>query len=197
MEKIVPGKHVSLVYDLYKVAADGKETLVHQSDPSDPEVIIFGVTQGVIAPLEKALDGLQKNDSFDVVADSEEAFGPYLEENVVELDKDLFTVDGKFDSEMVAVGKAVPMLTADGMRIMGIVKEVSDDKVKMDFNHPLAGSTIRFKGKVLEVREPSADELRMATGEGCCGCGSGCDCKEGDCSDEASHCGCGEGCGCK
>lgn len=184
MEKIIPGKHVSLVYDLYAIADDGNQELVHQSDPEDPEQIIFGVTQGVIAPLEKALDGLQKGDTFNVVANSEEAFGPHIAEQVVDLDKDLFLVDGKFDSEIVAVGNYVPMLTAEGFRINGLVLEITDDKVKVDFNHPLAGKTLRFKGKVQEVRDATEEELHMATDHGC-GCGCGHD--HGDCGDD---CGC-------
>lgn len=184
MEKIIPGKHVSLVYDLYAINDDGTQELVHQSDPADPEQIIFGVTQGVIAPLEKALDGLKKGDDFNVVANAEEAFGPHIPEQVVDLDKDLFLVDGKFDSEIVEVGKYVPMLTAEGFRINGLVLSISDDKVKVDFNHPLAGKAVRFVGKVQEVRDATEDELHLATSHGC-GCG---------CSHEHGE-GCGDGCG--
>lgn len=199
MEKIIPGKHVSLVYDLYAVAPDGAQELVHQSDPEDPEQIIFGVTQGVIAPLERALDGLEKGAEFDVVANSEEAFGPHVPEQVVTLDKDMFLVDGKFDTEMIAVGKYVPMLTAEGYRINGLVLEIADDKVKLDFNHPLAGKTIRFKGKVQDVRDATEEELHIAAGNGCgCGChgedcGDGCGCGDKD----ADSCGCHDKkCGC-
>lgn len=188
MEKIIPGKHVSLVYDLYAINDDGTQELVHQSDPEDPEQIIFGVTQGVIVPLEKALDGLKKGDDFNVVANAEEAFGQHIPEQVVDLDKDLFLVDGNFDSEIVEVGKYVPMLTAEGFRINGLVLEITDDKVKVDFNHPLAGKTIRFMGKVQEVRDATEEELHLATSHGC-GCGCGHDHGEG-CGD-----GCGEGCG--
>ena len=52
MEKIKPGKYVEITYDLYQVNADGSETLVHQVDPEDPEKFIFGVTPGMIEPLE-------------------------------------------------------------------------------------------------------------------------------------------------
>lgn len=203
MEKIEPGKFVSIVYDLYALNDGNDETLVHQSDPEDPEKIIFGVTQGVIAPLEKALEGLQKGDPYDVVAKADEAFGPHRDEDVVELDRDIFTVDGKFDSEMVKVGKLVPMLTADGFRINGLVTKVTADKVTMDFNHPLAGKTVRFIGKVLDVRDATPDEIHIATNPGGCG---GCGCHGGDCGDGcgggSDSCGCGHGdehlgCGCK
>ncbi len=204
MEKIEPGKFVSIVYDLYAVSETGEDTLVHQSDPEDPEKIIFGVTQGVIVPLEKALEGLHKGDSYDVVAKADQAFGPHRDEDIVELDKEIFAVDGKFDKEMVQAGKLVPMLTADGFRINGLVTKVTDHKVTMDFNHPLAGKSVRFVGKVLDVRDATPEEIHIATNPSGCG---GCRCHGGECGDgcgcdsEHDGCGCGngdtQGCNCK
>lgn len=179
MEKIKPGKYVELVYDLYEVNPDG-EKLVHQVDPQDPEKIIFGVTQGVIIPLERAIDGLEEGSPYDVKASAEEAFGPYDPDQVVELDKNIFEVDGKFDSEAIKPGEVIPMMTADGFRISGLVKNVGPEKVTMDFNHPLAGKEVRFKGKILKVRDATPEELTPDTGCGCgChdhGCDDGCDC---------------------
>lgn len=185
--KIKPGKYVELTYDLYQTEQGAEPRLVHQSDPSDPEKIIFGVTQGVIEPLEAALDGLSEGDKFEVNATAEQAFGPYDPEHVVTLERDIFVVDGKFDDEVVKVGNAVPMMTADGFRMMGLVKEVTPEKVVMDFNHPLAGKDILFKGQVVTVRDATEEELHPQAS--CCGggCSGSCDCDGGDC---------GEGCGC-
>lgn len=195
METISPGKHISIVYNLYTIADDGAEQLVHQSDPADPEQFIFGVTQGVIEPLAKTIEGLHKGDPFNVTVSADEAFGPHNPEQIVTLDKEMFMIDGKFDADIVAVGKYVPMLTAEGFRVNGLVKEITDDKVTMDFNHPLAGKTIRFDGKVQEVRQATDEEIHIATSGGC-GCGCGCDheeCSGGSCgcSDSAGSCGCG------
>ena len=189
MEKIEPGKYVELVYDLYKVNPDGTEELVHQSDNENPENFIYGITQGLVAPLEKDIEGKKAGDAFDVTAKPDEAFGPRSDEYIAELEKEVFEVDGKFDSEMVKVGNALPMMTADGMRILGTVLEVTPTQVKMDFNHPLAGATVRFKGKVLNVREASPEEIQMI--QGGCGCHGGC--HGGDCSDS---CGCDDTCNC-
>lgn len=196
MEKIVPGKFVSLIYDLYAFNDDGSEQLVHQSDPSDPEKIIFGVTQGVIRPLEEALDGMEKGGEFDVVAASDEAFGSYDPNQVMSLDKDMFVIDGKFDDKVVAVGNYVPMLTAEGYRINGLVAEITPDKVKMDFNHPLAGKRLRFKGSVLDVRDATDDELHIANSQGCggCGCQSNGDSCGGGCGEGSDGGCCGGGC---
>jgi FKBP-type peptidyl-prolyl cis-trans isomerase SlyD len=58
---------------------------------------------------------------------------------------------------------------------------VKDNVVVMDFNHPLAGETLHFNGKVLDVHEPTADEIAAmnaamnpACGGGCSGCESDC-----------------------
>ena len=183
MERIEPGKYVELGYDLYAVEADGSEKLVHQTDGEDPEKIVFGVTRGMIVPLEKAIEGLEAGGKFNVTATAEEAFGPYDPEQVVELDRDIFMVDGKFDEEVVKAGALVPMMTADGYRINGLVKEVSNGKVKMDFNHPLAGKSVRFDGKILTVRDATPEEIQPAHG---CGCG----CDHDHCGDhDHDHCG--------
>ena len=185
MEKIEPGKYVEMVYDLYVVEPDG-EKLVHQVDAEAPEKIIFGVTRGVIVPLEKAIEGLTTGDAFDVKVSAAEGFGAHDPEQVAHLEKELFEVDGKFDSELVKVGATVPMMTADGYRINGLVKEVTADKVKMDFNHPLAGKAVRFDGRILAVRDATPEELKPAQG---CGCG----CDHDHCG-EGQDGGCSDGC---
>lgn len=60
------------------------------------------------------------------------------------------------------------MMTADGFKISGVVKEVTPEEVKMDFNHPLAGKDVRFKGKITLVRQATEEEIKPAQG---CGCG--------------------------
>ena len=81
---------------------------------------------------------------------------------IVELGLDVFKVDGKVDTNVVAVGKMVPMQDQSGNPLRGIVIEMNDQSVKMDFNHPLAGKELNFTGKVVEVRE--ADENEIAHG---------------------------------
>lgn len=194
MEKIEPGKYVELAYDLYKINADGSEELVHQTDEKEPENFIYGLTRGLVAPLETDIQGKQAGDAFDVTATAEQAFGERSDEYIAELEKEVFEVDGKFDAEMVKVGNALPMMTAEGLRIIGKVLEVTDKHVKMDFNHPLAGCAVRFKGKVLNVRDANPEEIQMM--QGGCGCG----CHHDDCGDCGDDCGCGHdhdhGCGC-
>lgn len=182
-ETIKPGKYVELVFDLYKINNDGSETLVHEVTDDAPECVVFGVTQGIIKPLETALEGLGAGDVYDVTAKPEEAFGHHNPEEVVELDREVFEIDGKFDEENIKKGVRLPMMTADGFRIEGLVVEVTPDYVKMDFNHQLVDCNVRIKGSVKTVRDVTEEDLRPA---GCGGCGC-----HGDCGDGS----CGEGCG--
>ncbi|MDE5972876.1 MAG: FKBP-type peptidyl-prolyl cis-trans isomerase [Muribaculaceae bacterium] len=174
METIKEGQYVALGYDLYEVAADGTQTIVHTTDEKNPEQFVFGLTPGMIQPLEKAVEGLSEGDKFDVTVKAADAFGNYDSEQIVALPKDLFEVDGKFDSGRVRIGAAVPMMTADGFQVMGKVLEIGSDEVKMDFNHPLAGKDVRFSGTILTVRPASAQEIAAVNGGGCGGCGGGC-----------------------
>ncbi len=196
MEKIQPGKYVELGYDLYEVTPAG-ENLVHQTDAQYPEKIIFGVTPGMIRPLEKAIEGLEAGGEFDVTVKAAEAFGPHDPDQVARLEKDVFAVDGKFDSEMVKKGAVLPMMTSDGYRINGLVVDVTDDEVEMDFNHPLAGKDVRFKGSIITVRDATPEELQPAHGCGC-GCHHGGEDSCGCHGDGTDSCGCSdhEGCGC-
>ncbi|MDE6556615.1 MAG: peptidylprolyl isomerase, partial [Duncaniella sp.] len=91
--------------------------------------------------------------------------------------------DGKIDSR-IKVGAKVPMLTGDGYQITGRVLEVTPTHVKMDFNHPLVGKDLLFKGKVAEVRDARPEELHPTCG----GCG-------GSCGSNGGSCGCDGGCG--
>lgn len=192
METVKPGKYVELGYDLYEILPNGEAELVHQTNLDDPERIIFGVTQGMIRPLEQAIEGLEPGGEFNVDVKAAEAFGPHDPEQMVTLEREIFMVDGKFDDEMIKVGEYVPMMTADGYRINGLVTEVTDKEVKMDFNHPLAGKDVRFTGKILTVRDATPEELHPTCGCGSCGggeCGDG-----GSCGCDDNSCGCG---GCK
>ncbi len=190
MEKILPGKYVEISYELYEVAPDGSESIVHEVTKEDPERFIFGVTKGLLLPLERALEGLEAGRDFDVLVPAAEGF-PYNPDDVARLDKSIFMVDGKFDDETIKKGAYIPMMTAEGFRITGKVLEVDDEHVTMDFNHPLVGKDLRFKGKVEVVRDATPDELHPACGGGCCGGADGsCGCSDG----EGGSCGC-DGCG--
>jgi FKBP-type peptidyl-prolyl cis-trans isomerase SlyD len=51
------------------------------------------------------------------------------------------------------------MTDDQGNRMQGMVVSIGDDHVMMDFNHPLAEKELIFTGKVIKIREATADEI--------------------------------------
>lgn len=174
--RISANKYVAVIYDL-NVGEGEERELMEKATREVPLKFIYG-TGMMIPAFEDALAGLESGDQFDFSLTPENAYGEYNEDHVLELPKNIFEIDGKFDSEMVKEGNTIPMMDADGHRMNGSVLEVKKDVVVMDFNHPLAGETLHFKGEVVDVHEPTAEEIAaMASsscGGGCEGCGGGC-----------------------
>ena len=186
--KITVNKSVSAEYELFVDGdAEGELELMEKATAEQPLNFIYGV--GMMLPkFEEHIFGLAEGDAFDFVIDIEDAYGPYEDENVLDLDRSIFEIDGKLDTEVVFEGNVVPLMDNEGHRLNAQVVSVDDTHVKVDLNHPLAGETLHFKGKVLAVREATEVELAALQGEGGCGCGTG------GCGSEGG--GCGSGCGC-
>lgn len=180
--KISDDKAVSLTYDL-TVDDDGKKELMERATKEHPLTFIFGMGM-MLDAFEKNLAGLSVGDTFSFTLAPEEAYGDFVEENVVELPKQIFEVDGKFDSEHIKAGETLPMMDSQGNRLMGSVLEVKPEVVLMDFNHPLAGETLHFDGEVIDVHEATAEEIAALTG-------SGCDCESCSGKENENSCDCG------
>ena len=187
--KISANKFVAVTYDLYVGEGEERE-LMEKATREVPLKFIYG-TGSMIQAFEDALMGLESGAAFDFTITPENAYGEYNEDYVLDLPKNIFEVDGKFDSEMIQEGNTVPMMDSNGNRMNGSVLEVRDDVVVMDFNHPLAGETLHFKGEVIDVHEPTAEEIAAMTAPAG-GCGCGCDSCGGGCGDH-EH---GDSCGC-
>lgn len=174
-------KFVAVSYKLYVGEKNEEPELMEEATQEHPLKFTFGLGM-MLEKFEENLTGLKAGDKFDFVIQPEDAYGEYEDENILKLDKSIFEVDGKLDSEVVFAGNVVPMMDNSGNRLHGTVVEIIDDKVTMDFNHPLAGETLHFIGDVLEVRDATEEEIAVATqpvcGGGCC---SSSDCEECDC----------------
>jgi len=178
--KISDDKTVSVIYDLTVDTEDGGLELMEKATREKPLTFIFGF--GMMLPaFERNLEGLEVGDTFSFSLQPEEAYGLYYEENVAELPRTLFEVDGKFDEERVKIGATLPMLDQQGRRLMGSVLEFKQpDIIVMDFNHPLAGETLHFDGIVIDVHEATTQEIAAIQNN--CGCGHECD--------DSCDCGC-------
>ncbi|MDR3140294.1 MAG: FKBP-type peptidyl-prolyl cis-trans isomerase [Tannerellaceae bacterium] len=175
-------KFVSVTYDL-NVGEGEERELMERATAEVPLRFIFGT--GMMLPaFENALKGLEAGSTFDFTISPADGYGEFNEEHVMELPKNIFEVEGKFDSDMVKEGNTVPMMDADGNRLNGSVLEVKEDVVIMDFNHPLAGETLHFTGEVIDVHDPTTEEIAAMSSGGC-----NCGCEEDDCSNGCNGCG--------
>lgn len=159
--------------------ASGKE--IDRSPEGRPYGFITGAGQ-VIPGLEKGLMGRTAGDRAEIVVEPEDAYGEVNEDLFQDIPRSQFPDDCEIEPGM--------RFHADGPHgpVLLTVKDVSDpESVIVDLNHPLAGLQLHFDVTVVEVREPSADELaslrQPSAGCGCsCGtsdqsdCGSGCNC---------------------
>ena len=195
MEIISNGKMVEIAYKIFLVNKDG-DTMIYEFKAQKPDRFVFGYEPGMLESFTNHLEGLKTGDEFDFILSPAEAFGERNPDLVQVLDKSLFVIEGEFDNERVYEGAFVPMMTGDGMRIEGIVKEITDNTVTIDFNHQLAGETVRYSGKIINVREATDDEKNPPHHCGGCGGGDCGGCESGDCDKEGceNH-GDGECCG--
>jgi FKBP-type peptidyl-prolyl cis-trans isomerase SlyD len=178
---------VSIIYELRRNNQDGEivETL-SQDNP-----LTFLVGSGNLLPkFEENLVGLKAGQSFNFILSSEDAYGPFQENAVVDVPITIFEVEGKTDTNLLQLGNVIPMMDNEGRRLNGVVKEINNETVTMDFNHPMAGSALHFSGEVTEIREATEEELEHGHIHQSCGCSGG-GCGEGSCSDKSEG-----GCGC-
>jgi FKBP-type peptidyl-prolyl cis-trans isomerase SlyD len=147
---------VSLSYILKR--DDAKGEIIEETRAGDPLVFLYGNGQ-MLPKFEEHLSTLKTGDDFEFTLASDDAYGELDQDAIIDLEKSIFEVDGKIDTEMIAIGNVIPMRDDQGHMLQGTVVSVGDDLVRMDFNHPMAGNVLHFKGNVIEVREASAEEL--------------------------------------
>ncbi len=181
-------KYISVAYKLYTIEGD-KEELVEEADKEHPFNFISGYGVALDA-FEKIIASLSTSEEFDFTLSKEDAYGDYEQQHIVSLDKEVFKINGHFDHDNIFKGAVIPLQNDEGTRFTGIVLEITDDSVKIDLNHPLAGKKIRFVGHIVDSHEATAEEIQALinrmNGEGCC-----CGCDKSEChKDEDQKDGC-------
>ena len=154
--KIEPDTVVRLTYTL---EIQGRPTPERLRGPFSIE-FVFG-RDPLLPMLEKALYGRKKDELIEVEIPPEKAFGRYDPSLVSEIPKADFRrpeelEEGGWYQEPIEGGKALSFT----------VKEIKDDSVVVDFNHPAAGRAVRLKAEVEDVRAATVQEILRAAGIG-------------------------------
>ena len=176
----------------YELEVDGQ--IVDQAPKERPLDYIHG-TGGLLPKLESHVEGMEPGDKFDVTLSPADGYGDVNPDLVIDLPKAAFEVNGEVREDLLVPGNTIPMMNSMGGVIPGVVLEVSEDSVKMDLNHQMAGKTLHFTGEILTVREATEKELTEGLhGEfvHTCGCGGGCHGHDGGCGGSCEG-GCHEG----
>ena len=132
--------------------------------------------QQIIPGLEEEVCKMSMGDKGDILVPAAKAYGDYNDEALQEVPKEQFAgID-------LTEGMSLYGQSEDGGTVQVTVKEIMDEAVKIDYNHPLAGQDLMFTVTVATVREATADEAMTGipaenaqpeTG-GSCGTGCGC-----------------------
>ena len=124
--------------------ADG--TVFDSSRERDPFEFTVGIGQ-VIKGFDDAVVDMAVGDTKTVTVPSDEAYGPHFAERVIEVDH------GQFGEGVIPeVGMQLQSDGGEGQPPMVVtVTEVTEDKVILDANHPLAGQDLTFEIELLEL----------------------------------------------
>lgn len=95
---------------------------------------------------ESALTGLKVGDHVELTIAPERGFGQHNPSNIQRMKRSDF-------KDMDLEPGLVVSFQEPGGEIPGVVVEFDDANVSVDFNHPLAGKTLTFEVKVLQVTE--------------------------------------------
>jgi FKBP-type peptidyl-prolyl cis-trans isomerase 2 len=123
--------------------ADGK--VFDTSIDGDPLQFAIGKGQ-VIQGLEEAVVGMNPGESKTTDIPAGKAYGPYHKEKVMEVDRDLIPKGLKPE-----LGRKLEVHHADGRKTAVTVIDVSESKVMLDANHPLAGKDLTFDIQLQEI----------------------------------------------
>lgn len=107
--------------------------------------------QGQLAPpLEACLMGLQEGAHQTFILEPERAFGMRNNELLQWVSKDTLakhTAEG----QVYGVGDLVEFNAPSGGRFAGVLRELNQDDALFDFNHPLAGQSVKFEVRIIGI----------------------------------------------
>ena len=144
--KIETNNRIKLAYTLKYDDANGD--IIENILPENPLEVTIGA-EDLLEKFEEKILGLKKGDTFEFTLSAEDAYGNYDKDGVVSIPK----AELMEDVEGIEISEAdiIPVVTDDGEEMEAVVLQIDGDIVTLDFNHPLAGETLYFSGKIIEI----------------------------------------------
>lgn len=142
--RISDGSHVDLHFE---VSLDNGMVIDSTFNRPNPVSLTIG-DESLLAGFEKVLMNLRAGDTRTARLDPEQAFGEWNAENVQSFSKAQFALTDDADPE---IGMMMEFEDKGKNTLAGVVSDVSDTDIKVDFNHPLAGQSVNFKVQIFRV----------------------------------------------
>ncbi|HEX3203870.1 MAG TPA: peptidylprolyl isomerase [Nitrospiraceae bacterium] len=138
---VAVGKIVTVEYTLRLE----DQSVVETNVGAEPLTYTHGSEQ-IIRGLEKGLEGMAVGERKEVTVAPAEGYGTIHPEGLFEVTKDRIPTDG------LRVGAQLQGTGPDGRPVYPRVTEIKDNSVVLDLNHPLAGKTLYFDVRVLDIK---------------------------------------------
>jgi FKBP-type peptidyl-prolyl cis-trans isomerase SlyD len=142
-------KVVTLNYKL----SDDQGNVIQTTKENEPFIYLSGNKQ-ILPKLEEAIDGMIIGGKKNIELSSSEAYGDYDEKAIQQVKKEAFP-----DGANLEPGMEYMAHSPEGQPVPFVIKEVKDEDVTIDFNHPLAGKNLNFDVELVDVRDATSEEL--------------------------------------
>ena len=140
------GRGAEITFNFSLALEDGH--IIDSNFESSPARFLLG--DGSLLPgFEEVLEGLVAGSEAQFLVPPEKAFGQHNPQNVQLIKRSLF------DQDELQPGLVISFQNGDG-ELPGVVQSLTEEEVMVDFNHPLAGQSIVFTVKIIDVQLQSA-----------------------------------------
>ena len=140
--EVSDGKKVSIEYTL--TLAD--KSVADSNVGGEPLTFIHG-KQEILPKLQAELLGMNVGDVKDITIQAADGYGEVIEQALIETKIDTLPENAR------KVGADIQTKGPGGQVFSGKVISVTDDTARLDFNHPLAGKTLFFNVKILDIAD--------------------------------------------
>ena len=134
----------------YTLKIDGE--VADTSEGREPLAYLHG-SGNIIPGLERELIGMRVGESKDVVVAAVDAYGEKDDSAFMDVPREQFPPEIP-----VEIGTEIQVQNQSGQPMYARIDQVGEQTVKLNFNHPLAGKELHFAVKVVEIRQPTAEE---------------------------------------
>ncbi len=180
MQEVKNNDYVTVVYDGF---LSNDEVFESSKDTGPLEFQVGG--SAVLPGFEKEVLGMKINETKNFEITAQDAFGPKKQELIHTVERSAIGAEGEVKTGVI-LGLTIEK-DGENIKVPAMVTDVTEKTITVDFNHPLAGQTLKYQVTVTAISDSPSTNTS--------GCGCGCAEKAGqtdNCTPSDSG-----GCGCK